>query len=151
MKKAARLAAKEGGGGIGADDEDVEGEAFTQGPLQTLLTQLVRKNKRPAAAIAPQASLAFTGPSPKAKKCLCFETPKKTTTPVPKKKKKKKKATPKATPLLVDWGELPFSSDPLMGKTLSDKAEAVTRSLQKKARQICCRCPTETDKLRQPG
>ena len=40
-----------GGGAGGADeDEDVEGEAFMQGSLQTLLTQLVKKEKRPAAA-----------------------------------------------------------------------------------------------------
>ena len=70
-----------GGAAGGADeDEDVEGEAFTQGPLQTLLTQLVKEKKRPAAAAEadPLATPAAAGPPPKAKKCLRFVTPKKT-------------------------------------------------------------------------
>ena len=85
-----------GPGGGAEEDEDVEGEAFTQGPLQTLLTQLVKKKKRPAAAaeVDPVATPAAAGPPQKAKKRLRFVTPKKTT-PVPKKKAKKKKAHPR--------------------------------------------------------
>ena len=61
-----------GGGAGGADEEEgVEGEAFTQGPLQTLLTQLVKKKKRLAAA-EPLATPAAAGPPPKAKKRLRF-------------------------------------------------------------------------------
>ena len=57
-KAVRRPVALRGGPGGGADeDEDVEGQAFTQGPLQTLLSQLVKNKKRPAAA-AEVAALA---------------------------------------------------------------------------------------------
>ena len=75
-KAVRRLVGFEGGPGSGAggddEDEDVEGEAFTQGPLQTLLTQLVKKKKRPAAAAEadPLAMPAGAGPPPKAKRGL---------------------------------------------------------------------------------
>ena len=99
------------GGGSG-DDKDVEGEAFTQGPKQTLMTQLVQKKKRPAAAEAPPAKTAAPGPEPpKAKKRLHFLTPKKAT-PVPKKKKKKTTLKTMTTPS-TEWKELP---DPCLHK-----------------------------------
>ena len=141
-----------GGGAGGADeDEDVEGEAFTQGPLQTLLTQLVKKNKQPAAAAEaePLATPAAADPPPKAKKRLRFVTPKKTT-PVPKKKAKKKKATPKTMTPLVEWGELPFGGDPMLGETVAEMMEGTARSAKRKARKNRGRRPTETDKLQRP-
>ena len=49
----------------------MEGEAFTQGPLQMLLTQLVQKKKRLAAAdVDPLATPAGQAPPKKAKKRL---------------------------------------------------------------------------------
>ena len=97
MKTIRRPVGFGGGPGGGADeDENVEVEAFTQGPLQTLLTQLVKKKKQPAAAAEaePLATPAAAGPPPKANKHFRFVTPKKAT-PVAKKKAKKKKATPR--------------------------------------------------------
>ena len=140
-----------GGAGGAEEDEDVEGEAFTQGPLQTLLTQLVKKKKRPAAAAEaePLATPAAAGPPPKAKKRLRFVTLKKKT-PVPKKKAKKKKATPKTMTPLVDWGELPFGGDPMLGESVAEMMEGTARSAKRKARKNRGRRPTETDKLQRP-
>ena len=140
-----------GGAGGAEEDEDVEGEAFTQGPLQTLLTQLVKKKKRPAAAAEaePLATPAAAGPPPKAKKRLRFVTPKKKT-PVPKKKAKKKKATPKTMTPLVEWGELPFGGDPMLGESVAEMMEGTARSAKRKARKNRGRRPTETDKLQRP-
>ena len=141
-----------GGGAGGADkDEDVEGEAFMQGPLQTLLTQLAKKKKRLAAAAEaePLATPATADPPPKAKKRLRFVTPKKTT-PLPKKKAKKKKATPKTMTPLVDWGELPFGGDPMMDESVAEMMEGTARFAKRKARKNRGRCPTETDNLQRP-
>ena len=140
-----------GGAGGADEDENVEGDAFTQGPLQTLLTQLVKKKKLPAAAAeaGPLATPAAAGPPPKAKKPLRFVTPTKTT-PVPKKKAKKKKATPKTMTPLVEWGELPFGGDPMLGKSVAEMMEGTARSAKRKARTNRGRRPTETDKLQRP-
>ena len=141
-----------GGGAGGADeDEDVEEAAFTQGPLQTLLTQLVKKKKQPAAAAEaePLATPAAAGPPPKAKKRLRFVTPKKTT-PVPKKKAKKKKTAPKTMTPLVDWGERPFCGDTMMGESVAEMIEGTARSAKRKACKNRGRRPTETDKLQRP-
>ena len=114
--------------------------------------QLVKKEKRPAAAAEaePLATPAAAGPPPKAKKRLRFVTPKKTT-PVPKKKaKKKKKATPKTISPLVEWGELPFGGDPMLGDSVAEMMEGTARSAKRKARKNRGRRPTETDKLQRP-
>ena len=121
-----------GGGGGGGVDDDEEGEEFTQGPLQTLLTQLVQK-KRPSQT---PAEAAAASPTPIARKRLRF---------LPSTLQRMKK---KANPLY--WDELPFAGDPLSGETMADKLEATSRSIKRKACKVRGRCSTEVDKLKRP-
>ena len=134
------------GFGPDADDErDAEADAYAQGPLHSMLTQLVKKKKK--------KDTPETTPSapPKAKKRLRFITQPKAAPP--KKKSKKKKSPPKTPVPSVDWGQLPFQGDPrMMGDSVADYMETTAQSVKKKIRKKTGqrRRPTETDKLQRP-
>ena len=136
------------GFGPDADDErDAEADAYAQGPLHSMLTQLVQKKKK------KKTTTPETTPSapPKAKKRLRFATQPKAAPP--KKKKKTTKKSPPKTPVpSVDWGHLPFQGDPrMMGDSVADYAETTAKSVKKKIRKKAGRRrPTETDKLQRP-
>ena len=51
---------------------------------------------------------------------------------------------------LVDWGELPFGGDPMLGESVAEMMEGTARSAKRKARKNRGRRPTETDKLQRP-
>ena len=125
-----------GGGGAGASDvaddgegDDRAGEDFTQGPLQTLLTQLVPRPKK-----TPRRS----------------PTPKKTTPlrpPVP----------PRPHKRLSGWDELAFADDPLMGDTATDKDSSLSKRLRRSATKAKVagrpkkkKKTSEADKLKRP-